>query len=585
MKSLVEKFFSKSYLLFTLATLSLSAGTYFSTQNINKYLVDNFNAQNKSRYLLKVQSNFSRSATIYSFGILFQDKELISSADKLYFATKESFKEKSQQLGNFDILFSLFNDFEKELKKTKLSLDQQKSVVNAFTLLQRIELIEKKFEELEQQQYGIMLASNEKLIQKQKSVKTLLSSFHWTLTILLYVLAFFNHKKEALSKEIEKSEELHRMLLSSLAEGIIFCNEEGKVITCNQSAETILGIRKKRIVGLPISEVFRNAKDRENEPYNRSTSPFYKAIKHGEVCSRELMRFGKGGFTQLWLSLNSQPLFKDSMTKSFSTLFSFTDITEQIEQERTIKKQQADLIYSSKMRALGQMAGGIAHEINNPLAIIKAEAEDIIDIADEEGSLDSATAVDAAEKITLTTNRIANIIKGLKIFSRNDKNDNAEAILLKEVFEDVISLCEDRAKRKAIKLDLTIEDPDFKILGQPTQIYQVFVNLINNAFDAIESANEKWVKIDIKREHKQVVIRVIDSGPGIPVIERDKIFQPFYSTKEVGKGTGLGLSISKGIIESHHGLFYIDGNYKNTCFAAKIPLLIEDKKEKDLEVA
>ena len=101
---------------------------------------------------------------------------------------------------------------------------------------------------------------------------------------------------------------------------------------------------------------------------------------------------------------------------------------------------------------------------------------------------------------------------------------------------------------------------------------QVILNLLNNAFDAIENKDEKWVEVQTLQNKNWVEIRVSDCGHGIPKEIQDKILQPFFTTKEVGKGTGLGLSISKGIIESHGGDLTIDNEAKNTTFVARIPL-------------
>lgn len=568
-------------MLFLVATMSLSFGTYFSSKNINENLIKSFSSQNKSRYLLKVKSNLSRANTVYSFAILLKDENLLVMGDKLLDHTIEDFEKKKESFPDADITLSILGEYKRQLEKIKKDFKKETSLKEAVILLQKMEMIEKKFNHEEEENFGKLLVTNKSLIDSQKNIQMLFKSFHWTLTIILYVLAFVSTRKEKLMRQVQKSEELHRLLISSLAEGVVFCNEKGIVVTCNQSAEEILGQEKKRMVGKHIKEVFKTARSEEGELFDDFHSPFMRAIQVGEVCSNMNIKYGKGGYTQLFLSLSSQPLFKDKNSSHFSTIFSFADITLKVEQQRVIQKQQENLIYSSKMTALGQMAGGIAHEINNPLAIIKAEAEDIIDIADEEGNIDTESAVEAAETITKTSNRIAQIIKGLKIFSRNDSNDKMEVVLIKDIFEDVLALSSDRAKRKGIDFNYKLEDDTFKIKCQPTQLYQVFVNLINNAFDAIENLPQKWVNVDIKREHRQVVIRIIDSGPGIPINEREKIFQPFYTTKEVGKGTGLGLSISKGIIESHRGLFYIDANYTNTCFAIKMPLYDENSEEKD----
>jgi signal transduction histidine kinase len=116
---------------------------------------------------------------------------------------------------------------------------------------------------------------------------------------------------------------------------------------------------------------------------------------------------------------------------------------------------------------------------------------------------------------------------------------------------------------------------DQEVFGNSIQISQVILNLLNNAFDAIQDATDKWIKIQTYIEHGQVQIRVTDCGHGISNEVAKKIMQPFFTTKPIGKGTGLGLSISKGIVEAHQGKLTIDTESKNTCFVITLPTLLQ----------
>ena len=131
----------------------------------------------------------------------------------------------------------------------------------------------------------------------------------------------------------------------------------------------------------------------------------------------------------------------------------------------------------------------------------------------------------------------------------------------------------EKIKIKQIKIEHNI-DPNLQVLVKPTQLSQVFMNLINNSIDAIENLPDPWIKIESEVTPDQyIMIRFTDSGNGIPHHIVEKIMQPFFTTKEIGKGTGLGLSISKGIIEEHKGQFSYDENALNTTFEIKIPNL------------
>ncbi len=256
----------------------------------------------------------------------------------------------------------------------------------------------------------------------------------------------------------------------------------------------------------------------------------------------------------------------------------FRDITHQKQVELTVAHQQKIIARSARMSALGEMAGGIAHEINNPLSIIHAHAEMLLD-ADIE-KLTTPVLQKTATKIKETSKRIAHIINGLRIFSRNGDKDPFVPIVLENVIEDTMAICIEKFKTKSIKI--TFENPEKKIQveGRATQLMQVFLNLLNNAADAIEPLSEKWIQVKMKKDHNMVEVSVIDSGYGIDSFIAEKIFQPFFTTKPPGKGTGLGLSISKGIVEDHEGQLFINKQFHNTCFMIRLPLFQNQQKDK-----
>ena len=235
-----------------------------------------------------------------------------------------------------------------------------------------------------------------------------------------------------------------------------------------------------------------------------------------------------------------------------------------------IKKQQAALIGSSKMSALGEMAGGIAHEINNPLAIIGMKAA-LLKKLIQSDQFDKKTAALWAEKIELTVERIAKIIKGLGSFAREGNNDSFEYTSIKGIVNDALSLCFEKFKAHGITIIFEECTDDLLIECRAVQVSQVLLNFLNNAHDAIERLDHKWVKIQVSEKTAYVEISVTDSGAGIAPELREKVMIPFFTTKEIGKGTGLGLSISRGIIHSHQGKIEIDTQCSNTRFIITLP--------------
>lgn len=251
---------------------------------------------------------------------------------------------------------------------------------------------------------------------------------------------------------------------------------------------------------------------------------------------------------------------------AFASIFNVSEIAQKM--ANSLSEQ---LIQSSKMSALGEMAGGIAHEINNPLSVMKARSEFIVK-GIETGKLTTEQIIISAKKITDTADRIAKIIKGLKNFSRSSEGEPFTLVSLPKIIEDTLDFCKERFHSKNVELHVD-SVPQIQILCREVQIVQVILNLLNNSFDAIQPINgEKWIKLSFELATDRIDIRVTDSGLGIKKEIADKIMQPFFTTKEVGKGTGLGLSISKGIIESHHGSLTLDQTQKNTSFVITLPI-------------
>lgn len=249
------------------------------------------------------------------------------------------------------------------------------------------------------------------------------------------------------------------------------------------------------------------------------------------------------------------------------------DITERKLAEASLISQREKLVAAAKMSSLGEMAGGIAHEINNPLAIIAGKVAQLKRKIESGASDTLKSELENLNVIETTAKRIASIIKGLNAFSRNAENDQMELVEIKPLLLDTLELSKERFRFNSINLKVNLLCSDkTTIMGRPSQILQVLINLLNNAYDAVELLDERWVEVTVKSEESQCKIIVTDSGPGIPSHLLEKIMTPFFTTKRVGKGTGLGLSISKGIIEDHKGKLYYDLKNPHTSFIIELPL-------------
>lgn len=248
-------------------------------------------------------------------------------------------------------------------------------------------------------------------------------------------------------------------------------------------------------------------------------------------------------------------------------------IVEKAFNDMTIKMKELRMqnTQNSKMAALGEMAGSIAHEINNPLTVINSLITKNINEL-KKNTEDKDKLIANLEKTLGMSHRITKIINGLRTFSRNAENDSFEEVDIQKIVDDALYLCLTKFENKKVKLIVDNQTSvNEKIACREVQIFQVILNLLNNALDAVESIEDPWVKLELYFEGEMFKVNVIDSGNGISKENLAKIMEPFFTTKPIGKGTGLGLSISKGIIEGHNGKFYYDEHSKNTKFVIELP--------------
>ena len=275
-------------------------------------------------------------------------------------------------------------------------------------------------------------------------------------------------------------------------------------------------------------------------------------------------------FTREWRKRSM--LYGLSMLMVFCVFLYFLFIF--LKSQDDLEDQRHQAIHASKLSSLGEMASGIAHEINNPLTIISALATRTKKNLNDK-SLVLEKSLENQDKIIATVERIAKIIGGLRAFSRDTNGDPFSKNKVSDLISMTLDLCRERLKDNGVDVQLEAFI-NVEIECREVQIVQVLVNLLHNASDAISELPEKWVRISTWEYGELVYIRVTDSGNGIDDKIIEKMMMPFFTTKEVGKGTGLGLSISKGIIEAHQGQFY----YRK--FDGHTSFVIELKKSLDV---
>lgn len=269
---------------------------------------------------------------------------------------------------------------------------------------------------------------------------------------------------------------------------------------------------------------------------------FLKSDKQHAVVEARTVINGK----EAWVLRNAHKTFDGGV------VFVSMDITELVLAKKQLREQEGKAVYAAKLASLGEMAAGIAHEINNPLTIILGSAT-IIEKLIEEPSLDKNAIKQLTHKLIGTSERISKTIASLKSLSRSGENDSFEEIDFRKMLEQCLDLCRQRCDRHDINLKLPAFDGPVLFKGREGQLSQVVLNLLSNAIDAVKNCNDRWIEVRYLQGPDAFDIFISDSGPGVPKEIREKIMEPFFTTKDVNQGTGLGLSISKTIMISHKG--------------------------------
>lgn len=244
--------------------------------------------------------------------------------------------------------------------------------------------------------------------------------------------------------------------------------------------------------------------------------------------------------------------------------------TELVLAREKLKEQEAKAHYSARLASLGEMAAGIAHEINNPLTIIQGSANIMKRLLDAD-PLDRETLKLMNSKVYETSDRISKTVKSLKALSRNGENDPKTVVSIPHMLKICTDISDSRFRQSRVDLKMPDSIPEYSVIGREVQLSQVMVNLLGNALDAVKNLDEKWVEIRIEKNADWIDLLIIDSGTGIPKEIQSKIMDPFFTTKDVNEGTGLGLSISKQIIKDHDGELALLPDEPHTTFRVRLP--------------
>ncbi|NQT68175.1 MAG: PAS domain S-box protein [Desulfobacteraceae bacterium] len=345
--------------------------------------------------------------------------------------------------------------------------------------------------------------------------------------------------RRLLEEELDKSEKKYFAIFDNIPNPVFVLDVNTlEILDCNESVQVVYGYTKDEIIKKSFLELFADQAKGKYASILRTSSVMNQA-KH-------INKKGEQLFVNIRISPSEYPGRK-------VLLVTISDITKRLETEQ-------QLIQASKMATLGEMATGVAHELNQPLTVIKTASSYLMKKVSKHETIDDDILFTMAQEIDTYVDRAVKIINHMREFGR--KTDIVlEQVQVNKVLKRAFEILGQQLKTRGIEVVWDLEPDLPMILADSGRLEQVIINLLLNARDALDGKwkspehdkDKKKIELITRSDKKSVVVTISDSGSGIPEAYLDKIFDPFFTTKEVGHGTGLGLSISYGIIQECEG--------------------------------
>ena len=333
-----------------------------------------------------------------------------------------------------------------------------------------------------------------------------------------------------------ESEARYERLVETASDAIFSVDREGRFTSVNRSIEFAIGRRKEHLLGTP----FRDTLYPETLEV---AEQLFSEMLEGKRGRAELAYSMPGGERRIG-SITTAPIIEQGVVTGAVGIM--RDITEE-------RRLAEELLQREKLAAIGQLVSGVAHELNNPLTGIIAFAQ----LLHATASM-SADQRDALETIHREAKRAAKIVSNLLLFARQ-RDPERRATDINKVMLDTLELRRYMLRTQQVEIVTDLDPALPPTWADPFQLQQVVLNLLTNAEQALRShLGPKRISLATRRRDDRIEMILSDSGPGIPAEHLDRVFNPFFTTKEVGEGTGLGLSISDGIIRQHGGEIHVE---------------------------
>lgn len=368
---------------------------------------------------------------------------------------------------------------------------------------------------------------------------------------------------KTLEKRLSGMEEFLERVIQSSASAILAADREGRILLMNRAAEELFGYSLgEAIQDLTIEQLYPAGKAREIMKKLRDE----RAGGKGKLPSSKVTIVNSKG-EEIPVEMTASIIYANG--KEIATTGIYNDLREKLEIEKRLKDARAQLAQSEKMASLGQLAAGVAHEINNPLGGILLYASLAIEELEE-----GHPALEDLQCVVEDANRCKAIVKNLLAYSRQTI-PSRELVQLNELVENSMALIRDQTVLRNIQVAKKMSDEMMLIHADKNQLTQVIINLVINAVAAMDGEGRLTFRTYRDKSTRKAYLEVSDTGCGISKEDLPKIFDPFFTTKEPGKGTGLGLSTAYGIVKENGGEIHVkQTSSQGTTFLVELPLYV-----------
>ena len=389
--------------------------------------------------------------------------------------------------------------------------------------------------------------------------------------ILLAVLTMLVLRLNAeLKKSKSRLEQQYSLILDSVADGIYGVDLNGNSTFVNKAMERITGWSARSMIGKNQHAILHHTRA-NGEEHPPEECPVYKTFRDEQPRFVEDDIFWRSDGTSFPVEYSSTPL-KDEKNETIGSVVIFRDISERKKAEREARTYRSELAHMARISTMGEMASGMAHELNQPLTAISTKADACIRLTESQ-HFDPDRFSDTLESISLQAKRAGAIIHQLRNFIRKEIPQK-NPVNVNESVREVLVLVGQNLTEASIVLELELDERLPAVQAQHIQIDQVILNLVKNAIEAMSALPQNNKVLQIKTElaeNDQVQVSIIDSGPGVDQEIRQRLFTPFATSKK--DGMGLGLSISEGIISEHGGkLTLASSSARGSIFRFTLPV-------------